>query len=139
MTEHGWSKSSQQQVGAVLRNFATCEICRLQLFATLQNFHCLPILQHFCSKFPLVRSCIFEFSSGSSCLNQIEYNEAFVPTCEICRLQLFATLQNFHCLPVLQHFCSKFPLVRSCIFKFGSGSSCLNRIEDNEAFDLQNY
>ena len=40
--------------------------------------------------------------------------------------------------PSLQHFCTKFPLVRSCIFKFGSGSSCLNRIEDNEAFDLQN-
>ena len=41
--------------------------------------------------------------------------------------------------PSLQHFCSKFPLVRSCIFEFGSGSSCLNRIEDNEPFDLQNY
>ena len=39
----------------------------------------------------------------------------------------------------LQHFCSKFPLVRSCIFEFGSGSLCLNRIEDNEAFHLQNY
>ena len=36
-------------------------------------------------------------------------------------------------------FFSKSPLVRSCIFEFGSGSSCLNRIEDNEAFDLQNY
>ena len=41
--------------------------------------------------------------------------------------------------PSLQHFCSKFPLVRSCIFEFGLGSLCLNRIEDNEAFDLQNY
>ena len=41
-------------------------------------------------------------------------------------------------LPVLQHFCSKFSLVRSCIFEFGSGSSCLNRIEDNEVFVLQN-
>ena len=42
-------------------------------------------------------------------------------------------------LPVLQHFCSKFPPVRSCIFEFGSGSLCLNRIEDNEVFVLQNY
>ena len=39
----------------------------------------------------------------------------------------------------LQHFYSKFPLVRSGIFKFDSGSSCSNRIEDNEAFGLQNY
>ena len=39
--------------------------------------------------------------------------------------------------PLLQHFCSKFPLVRSCIFEFGSGSLCLNQIEGNEAFDLQ--
>ena len=39
----------------------------------------------------------------------------------------------------LQHFCSKFSLVRSCIFEFGSGSSGLNRIKDNETFDLQNY
>ena len=43
------------------------------------------------------------------------------------------------CLPSLLHFFSKSPLVRSCIFKFGSGSSCLNRIEDNEVFGLQNY
>ena len=43
------------------------------------------------------------------------------------------------CFPSLQYFCSKFPLVRSCIFEFGSGSSCLNRIEDNEVFGLQNY
>ena len=35
--------------------------------------------------------------------------------------------------------CSKSPLVRSCIFEFGSGSSCLNQIEDNEVFGLQNY
>ena len=41
--------------------------------------------------------------------------------------------------PSLQHFCSKFTLVRSCIFEFGSGSSCLNRIEDKEVFHLQNY
>ena len=43
------------------------------------------------------------------------------------------------CFPFLQQFCSKFPLVRSCIFKFGSSSSCLNWIEEYEAFDLQNY
>ena len=43
------------------------------------------------------------------------------------------------CLPSLLHFCSKSPLVRSCIFEFGSGSSCLNRIEDNEVFGLQKY
>ena len=41
--------------------------------------------------------------------------------------------------PSLHHFCSKFPLVLSCIFEFGSSSLCLNQIEDNEAFDLQNY
>ena len=40
------------------------------------------------------------------------------------------------CLPSLLHFCSKSPLVRSCIFEFGLGSSCLNRIEDNEVFGL---
>ena len=43
------------------------------------------------------------------------------------------------CLPSLLYFCSKSPLVRSCIFEFGSGSSCLNRIEDNVVFGLQNY
>ena len=30
-------------------------------------------------------------------------------------------------------------LVRSCIFEFGSGLSCLNRIEDNEEFALEIY
>ena len=53
-----------------------------------------------------------------------------------------AVLQNLQpakfplCLPSLLHFCSKSPLVRSGIFEFGSGSSCLNRIEDNEVFGL---
>ena len=61
--------------GAVLRNFATCEICRLRIFATLQNFHSLLSLLHFFSKSTLIRSCNFEFGSGSSCLNLIEDNE----------------------------------------------------------------
>ena len=43
------------------------------------------------------------------------------------------------CLPSLPHFCSKSTLVRSCIFEFGLGSSCLNQIEDNEVFVQQNY
>ena len=52
----------------------------------------------------------------------------------------FRNLAKFSlCFPYVQHFCSKFPLVRSCIFEFGSGSSCLNLIEDNEVFGLQNY
>ena len=56
-----------------------------------------------------------------------------------------AVLRNSHlakfplCLPSLLHFYSKSPLVRLCIFEFGSGSSCLNQIEDNEVFGLQNY
>ena len=60
-------------------------------------------------------------------------------TWEICRLRIFATLQNFHSLLSLLHFCSKSTLIRSCIFEFGSGSSCLNRTKDSEVFDLQNY
>ena len=49
----------------------------------------------------------------------------------------FRNLAKFPlCLPSLLHFCSKSLLVRSCIFEFGSGSSWLNRIEDNEVFGL---
>ena len=60
--------------------------------------------------------------------------------CEISQVANFRNLAKFSLsFPSLQQFCSKFPLVRSCIFEFGLGSSCLNRIEDNEAFGLQNY
>ena len=41
--------------------------------------------------------------------------------------------------PSFQCFCSKFPLIRPYIFEFNSGSSCLNQIEENEAFNLQKY
>ena len=37
-----------------LRNFVTCEICRLQTFATLSKFQQAPSLQCFCSKIPLI-------------------------------------------------------------------------------------
>ena len=75
--------------GSVLRNFATCENSQVAKFPNLRNlqvanFHnpakfslSSPSLQNFFSKFPLVRSCIFEFSSGSSCSNWIEGNEPF--------------------------------------------------------------
>ena len=59
--------------------------------------------------------------------------------CRGAVLQNFATCEIFHCLLSLLHFYSKSTLIRSCIFEFGSGSSCLNQIEDNEVFDLQNY
>ena len=59
--------------------------------------------------------------------------------CRGAVLRNFATLQNFHSLLSLLHFFSKSTLILSCIFEFGSGSSCLNQIEDNEVFDLQNY
>ena len=60
--------------------------------------------------------------------------------CEISQPAKFRNPAKFPlCLPSLLNFCSKSPLVRSCIFEFGSGSSCLNQIEDNEVFGLQNY
>ena len=58
--------------------FATCEISQVANFRNPAKFPlCLPSLLHFCSKSLLVLSCIFEFDSGSSCLNQIEDNEVF--------------------------------------------------------------
>ena len=79
-TTKSGSKSSQQQEckGAVLRNFATCEFSQVVKFRNLAKFPlCLPSLLYFFSKSPLVQSCIFEFGSGSSCLNRIEDNEIF--------------------------------------------------------------
>ena len=76
--------------GAVLRNFATCKNSQVAKFRNLRNLQVAnfrnpakfplssPSFQHFCSKFPLVRPCIFEFGSGSSCLNRIEDDEVFV-------------------------------------------------------------
>ena len=79
-------------------------------------------------------------------------------TCEISQVWKIRNLRNFAgwensqpakfvatlkistaCFTLVQQFCSKFPLIRACTFEFGSGSSWLNRIEENEAFDLQNY
>ena len=74
------SKSNQRSLAKFrnLRNFTGCEISQLAKFRKPAKFPlCLPSLLHFCSKSPLGRSCIFEFDSGSSCLNQIEDNEVF--------------------------------------------------------------
>ena len=75
--------------------------------------------------------------SGSKSSQQQECRGVVLRNLQVAN---FRNLAKFSlCLPSLQHFCSKFPLVQSCIFEFGSGSSCLNRIENNEVFGLQNY
>ena len=73
------SKSNQQHEyrGAVLRNFATCEILQVANFRNPAKF----LLPSFSFAFLIQISsdsiCIFEFGSGSSCLNWIEDNEVF--------------------------------------------------------------
>ena len=62
--------------------------------------------------------------------------------CRGAVLRNFATCENSQVATaffLFCNFCPKSPLIRSCIFEFSSGSSCLTRIEDNEVFDLQNY
>ena len=65
------SKSNQQQErrGSNVAKFRNLRNLQVLKFRNPAKFPlCLPSLLHFCSKSPLVRSCIFEFGSGSSCL-----------------------------------------------------------------------
>ena len=74
--------------------------------------------------------------AGQKVVNNISAREQ---CCEISQVANFRNPAKFLLLFSILNFCSKSPLIRSCIFEFGTGSSCLNWIEDNEVFGLQNY